>query len=61
VTWEQVLAGALGSSPLALALGLAVRILWARLMERDAELDRIRKQQEEFLAAMLAACKDDHS
>ena len=39
--WENLINGALGSSPMALVLGFAVHRLWAALRERDAEIARL--------------------
>lgn len=55
MTWDQLLAGALGSSPVALVMAYAVRVLWARLLEREAKLDEIR---DALLAAMKGSTND---
>ncbi len=52
MTWEQVLAGALGSSPIAVAAIYALRVVWNRLLEREKRLDAI-------LDALLAATRED--
>lgn len=53
MTLEQLLAGALGGSPLAIVMGYAVKVLWSRLVEREAQLDQIRSDQQKILNALL--------
>jgi len=57
VDWQNLISGALGSSPLALVLGFATWSLWQANQRKDAEIARLNDQRVKDLIAVAA--RDD--
>ena len=51
--WSGFLESVIGSGPLALALGLAVRTLWARMRELETKLETLNAERLDDLRSLL--------
>ena len=52
--WDSIIASLIGSSPATGLCALAVRALWTRLRERDAELTALNQKRIDDLLAIVA-------
>jgi hypothetical protein len=56
VEWQTILTGILGASPVAAVLGYVAWNLWAKLLEKDRELQELNAQ---VIAMLLEVAKKD--